>query len=179
MKDFKSGSKEQNKFITGVLLKSLEKHNPEQYNQIMQSLAGKNSIQSTNDDEGALPDYGPRYRNPCTSALLEGNGLDVGVGYINFAAQTNGNGDITSVSTTFGGWSLGFGQSSNFNTNGSTFNSSTGEYRVQGTIYMSRSLFAEGVGNLFSWPVRGTLSIRIPRGGCGSGGSFVDFEQNE
>jgi hypothetical protein len=179
LKGFKPGSEEQNKFVTDILLKSLQKHNPEQYNLILQSLSDKKITQSTNEDEGALPDFGPRYRNPCTNALMEGNGMRTGLGYINFAAQTNGDGNITSVSTSFEGWSLGLGQSSQFNTNGSTYNSSTGEYRVEGTVYMSLVLFFEGAGNLFTWAVRGTLSIRRPSGGCGSSSVVVDFEQNE
>jgi hypothetical protein len=179
LKSFKSSSEEQNKFVADILLESLRNHNPEQYNVVLQSLTDKKTTQSTNEDEGALPDYGPRYRNPCTNALMEGNGMTAGLGYVNFTAQTNGNGDITSVATSLGGWSLGFGQSSNFNTNGATFNSSTGEYKVEGTVYMSLVLFFEGVGNLYTWPVHGILKIRIPRGGCGSSAYSVDFEQAE
>lgn len=180
LKSFKPGSKEQNKFATDVLLESLKKHNPEQFNLIMQSLTGKNVTQSTNEDEGALPDSGPRYRNPCTNALMEGNGMPVGFGHMNFSTQTDANGRISSVGTELGGLTIGFSNgNSHFNTAGATYNSSTGEYRVEGSVNINFEFFVEGLGRFFTLNLRGILSIKRPSGGCGSSSAVMEFEMNE
>lgn len=175
------GLKERNEIVAKRLLNSLKKYNPEKYDLIMQSFEGEKLILSTNvDDEGALPDFGPRYRHPCTNALMEGNGVPVGFGSLNFHAQTDANGKITSVGTDLTGWTLGMSLGgSYFNTLGSTFNSTMGEYRVQATIVMNYNLFFEGVGVLWSQAFKGVLVIRQPQGGCGGGGSSIDFEMNE
>jgi hypothetical protein len=168
------------KFATDVLLKSLKKHNPEQFNLMMQSLTGKNVTQSTNEDEGALPDNGPRHIDPCTNALMEGNGLRVSLfANMGFHAQTDANGHITSVGTDINGFVVGISNgNSYFNTAGSTYDRSTGTYRVEGSVSINYNFFIEGVGTYYTLPLRGILTIRRS-GGCGSSQNSVDFEMTE
>lgn len=181
LKSFKSGSEEQNKFVTDILLKSLQKHNPEQYNLVLQSLPDGKMTQSTNEDEGALPDYGPRYRNPCTNALMEGNGLRVSLfANMGFHAQTDASGHITSVGTDINGFVVGISNgNSYFNTPGSTYDPATGTYRVEGSVSINYNLFIEGIGTYYTLNLRGILTIKTPRGGCGSSQYNVDFEMTE